>query len=75
MARFADEAIVPLFDFRIAIRVMDVLVDVFLTYHIAVPTEPESVCEIKYTQHSHTTPEKQIRAICEKDRKRIKQTR
>ncbi|EAO2672194.1 hypothetical protein IF599_003024 [Salmonella enterica] len=75
MARFADEAIAPLFDFRIAISAMGALVDVFLIYRIATPTDPESVCEIKHTRHSHTTPETQMQALCEKYRKGIIQDR
>ncbi|EBE2810395.1 hypothetical protein CBZ97_004165 [Salmonella enterica] len=64
------------FDFGIAMGMMAVIWACFLTYRIVVdPPEPERVCELKNTPQGNKAPEKQIRALCEKDRKRIKQTR
>lgn len=66
---------VSLFDFGIATGVIAALLGVFFTCRIVVPSEPESVCELKNTPQGNTAPEKQIRALCEKECKRIKQTR
>lgn len=66
---------VSLFDFGIATGVIAALLGVFFTCRIVVPPEAESVCELKNTPQGYTAPEKQIRALCEKDHKRIKQTR